>query len=143
MGLKSQRSKVGRRARLYRVVEVIKGRRSLLSSEWYQPLFIMLFCMTIIFSVLDLYLTEIGLRVGLSETNLLLLAISRGTGFSVIDALGVAKLAFIGGGGLACVIGLGTRDAKVRTWALVLMTLLAILLLVAAANNVYWISGTI
>ncbi len=85
-----------------------------ISAAWYSPLFFMLFSVTIIFSVLDLFLTSVALNIGLSESNYFLLAISNYFGISLLSALGVTKIIFVSGGAIVSSIGLRTRDPGTR-----------------------------
>jgi hypothetical protein len=99
----------------------------------------MLFSFTAIFSVLDLFLTSVALRIGLVESNYLLIAISNFLGLSIFGALGATKVFFVLGSGAVAFLGIRAQDSQTKSRALVLLSALALLLFAVSMNNLYWI----
>jgi len=100
----------------------------------------MLFGMTIIFSILDLFLTNVALKIGLVESNYFLLLISDFSGLGLVVSLGLTKIIFVTGAAIVSVMGIRTSDIKIRKRVLVVMVAFAILLFAVSMNNAYLIS---
>jgi len=129
-----------RAAESHRVGTTSLGLGSNSSSSWYPPILVMLFGMTIIFSILDLFLTNVALKIGLVESNYFLLLISDFSGLGLVVSLGLTKIIFVTGAAIVSVMGIRTSDIKIRKRVLVVMVAFAILLFAVSMNNAYLIS---
>lgn len=106
----------------------------------YKALFTALFSLCVLFSVTDMLSTAVALRMGLIESNVLLLAIGKALGLDIISALGVTKIVFIMGSFWAAFYGMQTKNQKMRRRALLVLAGLVVMLCIVSLNNLYWIT---
>jgi len=106
----------------------------------YKALFTVLFSLCVIFSVTDMLSTAVALRMGLVESNFVLLAIGRALGLDTINTLGLTKIAFITGSFWAASYGVQTKNDKMRTRALLVLSGLVVMLAIVSINNLYWVT---
>lgn len=110
-----------------------------LSPSGYRSLFLTLFAMTVIFSVVDLLSTTIALNMGLTEANSLLISMGSSIGIGTVGALGLLKVLFIAGTGFAAIMGIRAINPQIRERALILLSAMTVMMVAVSVNNIYWI----
>jgi len=114
-----------------------------LSPSGYRSLLLTLFTMTVIFSVVDLLSTVMALNMGLAEGNSLLIAMGALFGVGTVGALGILKLVFIAGTGVAALMGIRAMSPEIRRRALILLAAMTMMMVAVSINNLYWIVVTV
>ncbi|HUI01109.1 MAG TPA: hypothetical protein VLX56_05720 [Nitrososphaerales archaeon] len=98
--------------------------------------FLALFTLATAFGLLDLSTSFLALAKGMSEGNVLVLALARSSGINVMTALEAAKVAFILGCGAACMIGVKLRSSQTQALAFSVLALFAVVQAAASLSNI-------
>jgi len=102
--------------------------------------FSVLLGLSVFFSMLDLTTTYQAVARGMSEGNVLILAVSGALGVGLISALEVTKLIFLVGCGVVCLVGTKMVGRPVATMALLLLAFFVVLQALVSINNLYMLS---
>jgi len=97
--------------------------------------FILAFGYFIVFNLLDLSSTILGLRLGLSEANFLLVFLSSTLGLALTEVILLIKsLFFVGVGGLI-ILGIATRNPNMKKAILTTIILFGAIFALVSINN--------
>jgi len=89
----------------------------------------------ILVNLLDLISTAFALRIGLFETNSLLISTASALGVGLVDAFIWLKVLFFVGTGFLVLVGIYTKYAGTRKAITITMLLFTLLFALVSANN--------
>lgn len=98
-----------------------------------------LFVAVVVLNVADLWTSMTALGMGLTEGNGLVIFLANSLGLSIVGGLALIKIAAVGGGFAAAMLGLRFKDLVVRRAAVGVMVFLVVYLLAVSINNLYQI----
>jgi hypothetical protein len=90
-----------------------------------------------LFNFLDLSTTIIALKTGLTESNSLLIALSRLLDQSLINSIIISKVSLLGCAGIGLFVGIGSRNQTVKKQVFGTLLVLTGLFAFASLNNFY------
>jgi hypothetical protein len=93
----------------------------------------------VLFNVVDMLSTQLALRIGLEEGNVLLLNITSALGTSLIVVIGLMKILFISGGAILAYMGIRSSNRQMKNLILGSIIFFVFVFLLVSVNNIYLI----
>jgi hypothetical protein len=100
----------------------------------------LLIAFTVVFNLTDLATSSFALQIGLREANSLVLAISGALGLNIFASLVLVKVIFVTGAAVVALMGVRSRDRRIRNLMLQSLTTSTFIFLALSLNNLYWIA---
>ncbi len=90
-----------------------------------------------LFNFLDLSTTIIALKTGLTESNSLLIALSKLLGQNLINSIIFSKVVLLSSAGVGLYVGVASRNQTVKKQVFATLMLLTAMFIFASLNNFY------
>ena len=113
--------------------------RRLLSVSGYGASVALILGLNLLFNVVDLVTSYVGLGRGLNEVNSLALGIAEASRLPIFGSLIILKLLFVSGAVATAIVAVRSRDPGTKRLLLRVIAISTLSFLVISLNNLFWI----